>query len=257
MAVMLLPDGAVGFDEALEFLRFGQGDEVAGDEELVIEASGGVFDFGLVLVGAKEQADGWLIAGLHQPVLPVVQVKIHLPGIAMLEGAGLQVDQQVAAQDAMVEDQVEVVMLVPDRDALLPRLEAEPRAQFEQEGLKVVEQRLFEVGFQIVGFFREAGEFEHIGVTDQIGDKLGNGDGLLAPGVDHGLFVGGKPGALVEQGADLALELALGPMVLEAFVFVEGALPRIVDGEEIHEVRPRELQEHLDRQPARAGFGLS
>lgn len=44
MPVVLFPGGAVGFDEALEFLRLGQGDEVAGDEELVVDPAGGVFD---------------------------------------------------------------------------------------------------------------------------------------------------------------------------------------------------------------------
>jgi hypothetical protein len=58
--------------------------------------------------------------------------------------------------------------------------------------------------------------------------------GFLFPGFfNDGLLVGGEAGAFVEQGADLALELAEGSFrpdgLLEAFVFVEGAFPRIVD----------------------------
>ena len=56
--MVLLPRGAVGFDELLELLGLGQGHEVAGDKELMVQAAGGVFHLGLVFVGAEQQADG-------------------------------------------------------------------------------------------------------------------------------------------------------------------------------------------------------
>lgn len=44
--MVLFPDGAVGLDEAFEILGLGQGNEIARDEELVVEPAGGVFDLG-------------------------------------------------------------------------------------------------------------------------------------------------------------------------------------------------------------------
>lgn len=46
------------------------------------------------------------------------------------------------------------------------------------------------------------------------------------------------------------MELALGPVAFEAFVFVKSALPRIVDGQQVYEMGPRKTQEHRDRQSA-------
>lgn len=161
----------------------------------------------------------------------------------------------MAAQDAVIEDEIEVVMLVAHRDALLASLEAEARAEFEQEGLKVVEQRLLQVGFQIVRFLGEPREFEHIGVADQIRDDLGNIGRLLSSGLDDSLLIGGQPGALVKQGADLALELALGPVALETFVFVESPLPGIVEPDQLQEMSPRQTEEHGHRQWRRQAFG--
>lgn len=61
--------------------------------------------------------------------------------IAMLEGAGFQIDEQMAAQDAVVEDEIEIVVLLADGDSLLARLEANAVAECEQEELEMVEQR--------------------------------------------------------------------------------------------------------------------
>jgi hypothetical protein len=56
---------AVGFEEAAEFFHRWQGDEVAGDEELLVHAGGGEFDGGSVAVAAQEDADGRVVALFH------------------------------------------------------------------------------------------------------------------------------------------------------------------------------------------------
>ena len=86
----------------------------------------------------------------------------------------------------------------------------------------------------------QSGEFQDVGITDEIGDGFLR---LLGAGtLDDGRLVFGKPGALEEEGADLALELALGPVALEALVFVESPLERVVDPHQFDEVRPGEMQ---------------
>ena len=70
---------------------------------------------------------------------------------------------------------------------------------------------------------------------------------MLPSSVDDRLLVGGKTGAFEEEGADLALELAHGPVALEAFVFVEGTLERVVEADEFLKFRPRELKDQASR----------
>ena len=142
----------------------------------------------------------------------------------------------------MVENEVDVVVLVADGDALLAGLETEAGSEFEEEGLEVIQQRLLQVLFQVVGLFSESGELQHVRVADEVGDEQRSFGGLLAGVVDNGFLVGGKGGAVVEQGADLSLELAFRPVSLEALVFVEGAFPRVIQTNEFKEVTPGKLQ---------------
>lgn len=241
--MVLQPGGGIFLNEPLQRLDRRQCDEVAGDEKLVIKSAGGVFDLGLVLVRAEQQTDGRLVAFGHHLGLPEVQVEVHLARVAVLEGADFQVNEQVAAEDAVVEDEVEIVVLVADGYAALAGLEAKAGAEFEEEGLQVVEQGGLEVALEVVGLFCEADELQHVGVADEIGDLRGRFDGLLAGVLDDGLLIGGEAGALVEQGADLPLELADGPAALEAFVLVKCALPRVVEPQKLQKVCPRKAEQ--------------
>ena len=47
---------------------------------------------------------------------------MNLPGIAVAERADFKIEQHVAAQPAVIEHEVDAVMLVADGDAKLPRL---------------------------------------------------------------------------------------------------------------------------------------
>ncbi len=227
------PGGGVSLDEGLQVLGLGEGDEIARDEEFLVQPGGGVADPGLVFVRAEDESDGRLIArGLHV-VLPVVQIKIHLPGVAMFEGADFEVDEQMAAEEAVVEDEVDVVVLFADGDALLPGLEAEAGAEFEQEGLQVIEESCFEVFLQVVRLFGQPDELENVGIADDLGDRLRSLRRLLVGVGEHGLLVGGKAGALIKQGADLALEFAHRPATFEALVLVKQSLPGIVKADEL------------------------
>ena len=64
----------------------------------------------------------------------------------MRELVEFQVDQDVAAQEAVVEDEVEEVVVVVEGEALLPGLEEEAFAEFEEEVLEMVDDGGFEVG---------------------------------------------------------------------------------------------------------------
>src|SRR5258707_838505 len=100
------------FDQGLKLLGFGKGDQVARNEKLVVHAGGGELDFGIAPVAAKDDSNRRVVARSHDAVFEVIEVKIHLAGVAMFEGAHLKVEQEVEAQDAMVEHQVNVVVFV-------------------------------------------------------------------------------------------------------------------------------------------------
>lgn len=179
---------AVLFEETGELFYRRQGDEVAGDEELLVDAAGGVFHGGVVLVGAEDDPDGRVVAGRDGVGFPPVEVEVHLAGVAVLEGADFQVEQDVAAEEAVVEDEVHVVVPVADGDAFLPGLEAEAHAEFEQEGLEMVEEGGLEVVLGVGGAFGQAGKFEHVGIAEQVGD-VGRTVLLLGAAQDGGLVL--------------------------------------------------------------------
>jgi hypothetical protein len=60
-------------------------------------------------------------------LLPPVEEKVHLSGVSVLERTHLEVDEQVAAEDTVVEDQVYVVVLVFNGDSFLACLETKTR----------------------------------------------------------------------------------------------------------------------------------
>ena len=87
-------------------------------------------------------------------------------GIAVNERSYLKVEQDVAPQHAMVEHQINVIVFIGNTDAELAGFEAKAGAQFKEEGLQVVKERLFQVAFVVFGTCGEAGEFEDVGVAD-------------------------------------------------------------------------------------------
>lgn len=92
----LEPGGGVAFDEVFQGLDGGKVVEVTRDKHLLVKSGGGVLHLGLVFLCAEQEADGWLVALGHHLVLPEIEIKVHLPGIAVLEGPHFEVDEEVA-----------------------------------------------------------------------------------------------------------------------------------------------------------------
>jgi len=186
----------VGFQESTEFFGRWESDEVAGDEEFVVDPGGGELDGGTLMITAKDDADGRGVAIIHPVGFPPVEVEIHLPGIAVFERSDFQIDEDVATESAVVENEINVVVLPPHGDAFLPGLEAKPVAEFEEEGLEVAEECALKVGFEIFRALDQAGEFRDIGIADQVGDGFLRF--LFSGTLDDGFFIGREAGALVE-----------------------------------------------------------
>jgi Aminotransferase class-V len=153
-------------------LRGGQGGEIAGDEEGVVHASGGKLDLRAIAIAAQEDADGWKIAlGLHVGLEPV-HVKVHLAGISGLEGTDFQINEDVAAESTVVEDEIHPVVPASFRHAELAGLEAEACPQFQQEALEVIQERGLQIILGVGGEIGKAGEFEDVGIPQHVGDGL-------------------------------------------------------------------------------------
>jgi hypothetical protein len=82
----------IPLDEFPELLGRRQRDQIARDEELIVEIRGGKLDFGLVSIAAENDADWWVIIHGHDLPLEIIEVEIHLPCVAMAERADFQVE---------------------------------------------------------------------------------------------------------------------------------------------------------------------
>lgn len=147
-------------DELFKLLRFWQFDEVFGDKEPGVEAGGCVFDHFRTGTCAKEDADGRVVAGGHLGVAVVGDVGVELAEVFVAEFVVFEFYDDVAMEDAVVEDEVGKVVAVVDDDAFLAGFEAEAIAEFEEKFLQVVDERLFKVGFFDGVFCFESEEFK-------------------------------------------------------------------------------------------------
>ena len=102
----------------------------------------------------------------------VAEVEVHLADVVVLHVAQLQVDEHKAAQDAVVEDQIDLVMAVVDRHPVLPANEGEALAEFQKKGLEVVAEHGFELGFGNLIRLGNFQELEHVGFAQQVGGLL-------------------------------------------------------------------------------------
>ena len=151
-------------------------------------------------------------------------------GISRLERPDFQIEQDVAAQEAMVEHQIHAVMPAALGHAKLPRLETKATPQFEEEVLQAIQQHGFEFLLGVVRPLGQPGELEDVGIAPQVRDRFPRR--LSRHAREDTLLAGGKTRAFVEETADLALQLADGPVAVDALAFIERPLPRIVDAED-------------------------
>ena len=85
------------------------------------------------------------LAKFYRNLARIVQVEVHLSGVGVGEGPDLQVDDHEASQAAVKEQQVHPVPLTAHAQPPLPAHEAEVISQFQEEGLQVLDKRLFQV----------------------------------------------------------------------------------------------------------------
>jgi len=137
------------------------------------------------------------------------------------ELSDLEINKDVALQDRVVKDEIDVKVITFESEALLAGEEGEAGAKFEEEALELGGEGVFEIGLDQSRRFREAKKLDHEGIFENFGGVLGTV--AFVGEADEAFFVTGSCEALEEEGVDLAVEFSRGPGVTEGFDFVEGA----------------------------------
>src|ERR1035437_740101 len=200
----------------------------------------GDFHQRLILLLAEHDADRRiLLAGFHEAV-EVVHVHLHLPQVLMGDLAEFQIDQHIAAQQAVVENQIHEEVVFVEGEPPLPRLEEEAFAHLQQETLDLADDGGFQVGLGILAALVQAKELQYQRFLEQVA-RLSNG--LPFPREPaNALFVAAESEALVQPGIELALELTERPVLLPGLYLIETALVRVLDAEEEDVVRPAQAE---------------
>lgn len=183
-------------------------------------AAQGVFDdqFGLRLT--EDQADAGLAAGVFQSAVDGRQVGVHRAGVFGFELASLEVDDDVAAQFEVVEEEVDPVVLAGTPKGILAAGKRKVGAEFKEELLDVLDQAVFDVFF--AGILGQGEEIEVVRILKNLLDKIGLGSG-------QGSFeIGGGLALAVNQIAfDVKHEHVPAPAVFEGGLGIPEALRAI------------------------------
>ena len=119
----------------------------------------GEFNESIVLAVAEHDSDGGELVGQLHVAIEVVHIHLHLAEVLMGELVALEVDEDLAAEQTVVEDEVDAEVVVVEGESFLAGLEEESLAEFEEEGFQLIDDGRFEILFGIVRAFVEAEEF--------------------------------------------------------------------------------------------------
>ena len=144
---------------------------------------------------------------------------MHLSGIGVGKFADFQVDHHQTPQPPVKEQQVNSVPLAADSQPSLSAYETEVSAEFQEESLQAADQCFFQIAFGIFVF--EIKKFENEGVLDRFFGQHKIFRPWLSAPCEHGRFILGQGGALVELGVDLTVELTNRPPSAQSFRFVK------------------------------------
>ena len=147
-----------------------------------------------------------------------------------------EVEEDVAAKEAVVEDEIDAEVIIVEGEALLTGLEEEAFTEFQQEGLQLVDDGGFQFVLGVMRVVLQTEELEDERILEQIRGFLDDlpfgseaADFLLVPAE-------GEP--LVEGTGDLPLKLPHGPLPGGGLDLVKTTLCGVVEGEQFDVVGP-------------------
>ena len=201
---------AFDIDELLQSFLTREFELIFGDEKAVGHAGESVFDERMILAGAQQEADGWVVPFLHHVLLIPGDVGIELADVFMAEFIHFQFHEDMALEEAVVEDEIHKASGLADEDGFLPRFETEPVTQLQEEFLEVFQQALFEIGLGDGLLRLQAQELEDIRIADGEPGFLGV-DQLVGHRGEF-FLVQRKTGALKIERGNLPLERTHRPI---------------------------------------------
>jgi hypothetical protein len=213
---------------AAEFFAVGEVELVLLDKELAIHLVGGVFDKEFVFVSGEDDAHRGVIALGVLLGGEIAEIQVHLADVVVFDIVDLEIDKNEAAEDAVVEDEIDAVVGVVQRDAVLSADEGEALANFKEEGLEVIAEECFQVGLGDGMRLGDLQELENVGVSEEV---AGLGDDLTLRGeLKDGRLVLACRDPEEERCPFLALEFTDGPFFPKGLLFEVLAKLRIEAG---------------------------
>ena len=157
---------ALFLQETLQVFLTRQCELVLGDEQAAVHAGERVLHQSMVFLRAEQQAHRRVVVfGHHVPPTPG-DVGVELAEVFVAELVYFQLDEHMALENALIEDEVHEAACLADDNPLLPRLETETMAQFQEKILQLVEQGILQVGFAHGLLWPKAEKLENIRVTN-------------------------------------------------------------------------------------------
>jgi hypothetical protein len=127
-----------GLDLALEFFLAGEVELVLGGKDVGVWGEG-EFDESVFFAFAEDDADGGVFVGGFDVSVEVVDVHLHLAEVLVGEFVDFEVDEDVAAEESVVEDEIDVEVVFFEAEAFLAGLEEEAFAEFEKVLFEMIE----------------------------------------------------------------------------------------------------------------------
>ena len=200
----------------------------------------------IVLVGPQDDAHGLGIATATDFRFEVVQIHVHLPDVLVPDHAALEVDENEALEQEIVEHEIDTARMlrVEGGDAVLAGDKRKPAAQFEKEIAQVRDKRRMEPPFLQALGNRNSGKLEDVRIAEHV-FGLPHLDAFVRQGQHPGL-VAGKRDAVEQHGLHLPPEFADAPFRGFALLHVERDFQRVVGTEDFKVVAPCQKSGRLD-----------
>ncbi len=144
---------------------------VSSDADRVGFGAEGILDLHVVFFGAEDDADGGLVARSAFGVVEEVQVEVHFARELRLEGAELQLEGHQCLEEAMVEEQVDEILLLSEHEPMLSSDKAEAVAEFQKEGLQAADEAVLQL--TLPHRTTQAEELEVVGAFEHLLRLLG------------------------------------------------------------------------------------
>lgn len=89
---------------------------------------------------AQDYSDRFIIIGLRYFVGKIPEVHVHLPYVIMFHASPFQIYQNIAFQDGVVKNQIDIIMSAANLNRILFPYESETFAKFKKKLLHIINQ---------------------------------------------------------------------------------------------------------------------